>query len=155
MRPYFRGRWTRPLVSESHLKTACYKFPPEDFRLFGWQSEDRFIFLLIKTKLSVHMMFGMVTYGGNVMSLFIFTNNLRVNTGSCKKCLDRGSAALDRKGGCLKTFRLEPGTYAISHKLENLVLFLEFSAFISSVIWPPGWNRFDYYLWERLREWLT
>ena len=43
------------------------------FSVFGYQSEDRFIFLLMKTKHPVHIiMFGVVTSDSDVILSFIF-----------------------------------------------------------------------------------
>ena len=54
--------------------------PYEDFRVFRSQSEDRFTFIFMKTKLSIHIMvFGAITSDGNVMLSFVFPYVLRFN----------------------------------------------------------------------------
>ena len=57
------------------------KLQYEDLRVCRCQSEDRFMFLLMKTKYPVHiMMFGMVIHDGGFMAPFIFLQSLTLNT---------------------------------------------------------------------------
>ena len=66
--------------------TFTTEFQYEYFKVFGYQSEDRFI--LMKTKQSVHIMvFGMVIHDGDVMPPFIFTHGLRPNMEVYITCL--------------------------------------------------------------------
>ena len=49
--------------------------------MFGCQSEKRFIFILLKTKYSLHLVvFGVVISNGDVLPPFIFPHDLRLNT---------------------------------------------------------------------------
>ena len=68
---------------------SCWKRQSEDFPVFGYQSKDRFIYLLMKTKYSGHIMvFGVDTRGGNVMPPFIFLHGLKLNTDTYMKGLE-------------------------------------------------------------------
>ena len=59
--------------------TICHsrqKRQYEYFSVFGCQAEDRFVFILMKTKHSVHIIvFGMVTNDGDAMAPFIFASD--------------------------------------------------------------------------------
>ena len=78
-----------------NLETACctayhspLKHQYEDLVVFGYQCEDKFIFILMKTKHLVSLMvFGVVTSNGDVMLWFIFPHDLKLNTEVNIKCL--------------------------------------------------------------------
>ena len=56
------------------------KFQYKDFNEFGCQFEDRFIFIMMKSKNPVYMVFEVVTCNGDVMPPFILPPGLRFNT---------------------------------------------------------------------------
>ena len=63
----------------------CLAFILEAFQC---QYEDRFIFILMKTKDPLNIMvFKMIIRDGDIMPLFIFPHGLRLNTEAYIKCL--------------------------------------------------------------------
>ena len=55
--------------------------------MFGCQSEDRFIFILMKAKHRIYiMLFKVVTSNDNLMPLFIFSHSFKLNTEVYIKC---------------------------------------------------------------------
>ena len=87
----------------------------EDLTVFGYQSVNRFTFILMKTKHPVCiMMFGMV-------SIHLPTRRQTQHWGQ-HIVPGRGIADLDRESGCWKTQRWATGFFTKPHKLENTVL---------------------------------
>ena len=82
--------------SSESLEMACCtdwhsskKLQYEDFTASGCRSEDRFIFILMKTKHPADiMLFGVVTSDVDVMPLFIYPRGLRLNTETNIMCLE-------------------------------------------------------------------
>ena len=66
-----------------------WKLQYEDFRMFGFQSWDRFMFILMKTKHPGYIMvFGVVTRDGDIMLPFIFPYDLRLIMEAYIMCLE-------------------------------------------------------------------
>ena len=95
---YAGHSWGKSYLSAE--KQLVYSTPTPS-RLGKCQSEDQFIFILMKTKHSVHiMMFGWLLYDGDIIPPFIFPHGLRLNTETNIKVLARSSCFLDGRGDC-------------------------------------------------------
>ena len=80
------------------------------FRVFGCQSEERFIFVLIKPEDPDIMVFGVVTYSGDVISSF--------STYMASFSIWRSTSSTRRRP-LLTWFDPATGVCAMSHKQEN------------------------------------
>ena len=79
----------KAILRKKSLLGNGWKLKYGDLRMFGCQSENRFIFTLMKCKHPVYIMvFGVVTSGGDIMSQFIFLHGLRLNMEAYIKCLE-------------------------------------------------------------------
>ena len=128
----------------------------EIFRVFGCQSEDRFIWILMKVKsLADNMVFGMVTSDGDVIPPFIYPHGLRLNKEAYIKCLE-GVVPTGSTGWLLEDPMSGNRTLSHAHKQENPVLAgVTFLQTYHLKIWllnSPNCNSFDYYVWGTVEQ---
>ena len=125
-----------------------WKIQNEDFRMFGCQSEDRFIFLIMKTKHSVHIMvFGVVKSKSDVMPPFISPHNLMLSREVYIKCLVEVELPWI-EWLVAKRLHLATELGAMPHKQENPILTVR--KFLQPHhLWPTNswdYNLLDYYM---------
>ena len=111
------ANWRNSLLSRSGNGTLYnWRSSKSKFSEFRWQSEDWFMFMLIKSKTAVHIiLFEVVRSDGDVMLSFILQDGSTFNKEALIKCLDRA-------GVCWKNLRLGIGLWAMPYKQGNAVL---------------------------------